>query len=73
MPDKGERIRESGIGAIPGSSNDLFCAKGEVFREAFGALEIAKVRKCRIEIAVTGRKSPTDAVGVVSILQLLNS
>lgn len=61
------------ISTNAGSSDSLFLTKGEVFQEPFGALAIAKVRKYRIEIVVMGRKSPTDAVGVVSILRLLNS
>lgn len=70
---KGERIRETWIEAIGGSSKYLFWAKGEVFRELFGALVIAKVRKYRTEIAATGRKSPTDAVGGIPVSRLLKS
>lgn len=70
---KGERIREMRIDTNASSLDSPFLAKGEVFRESFGALVIAKVRKYRTEIVVMGRKSPTDAVGVVSILRLLNS
>ena len=70
---KGEGIREMWTAAIAGLSNCLFLTKGEVFRESFWRLAIAKVRKYRTRIAAMGRKSPTDAVRAVPILRLLNS
>jgi hypothetical protein len=58
---KGEEIRDLVVGRIWNLRNRLIFGKGEGFRDAFGRLEVIKVREFRTEMPGIGRKSPTDA------------